>query len=152
MVLFLPVWFALWRAQWVEALGWFIAGLVTLPLAVLWARAVGTWFAVRLDSSGKKDAVTMRGCRRLHGGADPHGLLDVCADRRTSPLEVFQAGLNVALWTPFGAPFGVVASLLEGAWVAAAIRALITVATARRRLACLAGRPAPRHERLRRRD
>ena len=39
MILFLPVWFALWRAQWLEALGWFIAGLVTLPLAVLWARA-----------------------------------------------------------------------------------------------------------------
>ena len=61
MVLFLPVWFALWRAQWIEALGWFIAGLVTLPLAVVWARAVGTWFAVRLDTSGKKDAVTALG-------------------------------------------------------------------------------------------
>jgi len=45
-------------------------------------------------------------------------------------VTVFQAGLNVALWTPFGAPFGVVASLLEGAWVAAALRALIVVATA----------------------
>ncbi len=44
MILFLPVWFALWRTQWLEALGWFIAGVVTLPLAVLWARAVGTWF------------------------------------------------------------------------------------------------------------
>ena len=33
MILFLPVWFALWRTQWLEALGWFIAGVVTLPLA-----------------------------------------------------------------------------------------------------------------------
>ncbi len=36
--------------------------------------------------------------------------------------------MNVALWTPVGAPFGVVASLLEGAWVAA-VR-ISTVATA----------------------
>ena len=61
MALLVPVWFALWRAQWVAALGWLVAGIVTLPLAVLWARAVGTWFAVRIDSSGKKDAVTMVG-------------------------------------------------------------------------------------------
>ena len=38
-------------------------------------------------------------------------------------MELFQAGLNVALWSPVGAPFGVVVSLLEGAWGAAGIRA-----------------------------
>ena len=45
-------------------------------------------------------------------------------------VELFHAGLNVALWTPVGAPFGVVASLLEGAWGAAALRSLIVAATA----------------------
>ena len=129
MVLFLPVWFALWRAQWIEALGWFIAGLVTLPLAVLWARAVGTWFAVRLDTSGKKDAVTVLGAVVFMMVLTPMGYWMSVLSQNFS-VEVFQAGLNVALWTPFGAPFGVVASLLEGAWVAAALRVLIVVATA----------------------
>ena len=45
-------------------------------------------------------------------------------------VELFHAGLNVALWTPVGAPFGVVASLLEGAWGAAVLRSLIVAATA----------------------
>ena len=129
MILFLPVWFALWRTQWLEALGWFIAGVVTLPLAVLWARAVGTWFAVRLDSSGKKDAVTALGAVVFMMVVTPLGYWMSLLTRNFS-VEAFKAGLNVALWTPFGAPFGVVASLLEGAWVAAAIRALITVVTA----------------------
>ena len=129
MVLFLPVWFALWRAQWLEALGWFIAGLVTLPLAVVWARAVGTWFAVRLDTSGKKDAVTVLGAVVFMMVLTPMGYWMSVLSQNFS-VEVFQAGLNVALWTPFGAPFGVVASLLEGAWVAAALRGLIVVATA----------------------
>lgn len=129
MVLFLPVWFALWRAQWLEALGWFIAGLVTLPLAVVWARAVGTWFAVRLDTSGKKDAVTVLGAVIFMMVLTPMGYWMSVLSQNFS-VEVFQAGLNVALWTPFGAPFGVVASLLEGTWVAAALRVLIVVATA----------------------
>ena len=129
MVLFLPVWFALWRAQWLEALGWLISGAVTLPLAVLWARAVGTWFAVRLDSSGKKDAVTALGAVVFVMVLTPMGYWISVLSQNFS-LEAFQAGLNVALWTPFGAPFGVIASLLEGAWVFAAIRALITVVTA----------------------
>ena len=129
MILFLPVWFALWRTQWIEALGWFIAGLVTLPLAVLWARAVGTWFAVRLDSSSKKDAVTALGAVVFMLVLTPLGYWMSLLTRNFS-VEAFKAGLNVALWTPFGAPFGVVASLLEGAWVAAAIRALVTVVTA----------------------
>ena len=43
-------------------------------------------------------------------------------------VELFHAGLNVALWSPVGAPFGVVVSLLEGAWGAAGIRALATLA------------------------
>ena len=129
MILFLPVWFALWRAQWLEALGWFIAGLVTLPLAVLWARAVGTWFAVRLDSSSKKDAVTALGAVVFMLVLTPLGYWMSLLTRNFS-VEAFKAGVNVALWTPFGAPFGVVASLLEGAWVAAAIRALVTVVTA----------------------
>lgn len=129
MILFLPVWFALWRAQWLEALGWLIAAAVTLPLAVLWARAVGTWFAVRLDSSGKKDAVTALGAIVFMMVLTPMGYWISLLSQNFS-LEAFQVGLNVALWTPFGAPFGVVASLLEGAWVVAAIRALITVVTA----------------------
>ena len=129
MVLFLPVWFALWRAQWLEALGWFIAGLVTLPLAVVWARAVGTWFAVRLDTSGKKDAVTALGAVVFMMVLTPLGYWMSLLSQNFS-VEAFRTGLNVALWTPFGAPFGVVASLLEGAWVAAALRGLIVVATA----------------------
>lgn len=129
MILFLPVWFALWRAQWLEALGWLIAGAVTLPLAVLWARAVGTWFAVRLDSSGKKDAVTALGTVVFMLVLTPMGYWISVLSQNFS-LEAFQAGATVALWTPFGAPFGVVASLLEGAWLFAAIRALITVVTA----------------------
>ena len=128
MVLFLPVWFALWRAQWLEALGWFAAGVVTLPLAVLWARAVGTWFAVRLDSSGKKDAVTALGAVGFMLVLTPMGYWMSLLTQNFS-VEAFRAGVNVAMWTPFGAPFGVVASLLEGAWVAAAIRVLITVVT-----------------------
>ena len=128
MILFLPVWFALWRAQWLAALGWFVAGVVTLPLAVLWARAVGTWFAVRLDSSSKKDAVTALGAVVFMLVLTPMGYwMSVLAQNFS--VEAFQAGVNVAMWTPFGAPFGVVASLLEGAWVAAAIRVLITVVT-----------------------
>ena len=129
MALFAPVWFALWRAQWVAALGWLLAGIVTLPLAVLWARAVGTWFAVRLDSSGKKDTLTMVGFVTFFVVLTPLGYWMKLLSENFS-AEVFYAGMNVALWTPVGAPFGVVASLLEGAWVAAAIRALITVATA----------------------
>ena len=129
MALFVPVWFALWRAQWVAALGWLLAGIVTLPLAVLWARAVGTWFAVRLDSSGKKDTLTMVGFVTFFVVLTPLGYWMKLLSENFS-AEVFYAGMNVALWTPVGAPFGVVASLLEGAWVAAAIRALITVATA----------------------
>ena len=129
MILFLPVWFALWRAQWIEALGWFAAGVVTLPLGVLWARAVGTWFAVRLDSSSKKDAVTALGAVVFMVVLTPMGYWMSVLTQKFS-LEAFQAGVNVAMWTPFGAPFGVVASLLEGAWVAAAIRVLITVVTA----------------------
>lgn len=129
MILFLPVWFALWRAQWLEALGWLIAGAVTLPLAVLWARAVGTWFAVRLDSSGKKDAVTALGTVVFMLVLTPMGYWISVLSQNFS-LEAFQAGATIALWTPFGAPFGVVASLLEGAWLFAAIRALITVVTA----------------------
>lgn len=129
MILFLPVWFALWRAQWLEALGWLIAGAVTLPLAVLWARAVGTWFAVRLDSSGKKDAVTALGTVVFMLVLTPMGYWISVLSQNFS-LEAFQAGATVALWTPFGAPFGVVASLLEGAWLFAAIRALIAVVTA----------------------
>ena len=129
MILFLPVWFALWRAQWLEALGWFVAGVVTLPLGVLWARAVGTWFAVRLDSSSKKDAVTALGAVVFMVVLTPMGYWMSVLTQNFS-LEAFQAGVNVAMWTPFGAPFGVVASLLEGAWVAAVIRVLITVVTA----------------------
>ena len=129
MALFVPVWFALWRAQWVAALGWLLAGIVTLPLAVLWARAVGTWFAVRLDSSGKKDTLTMVGFVTFFVVLTPLGYWMKLLSENFS-AEVFYAGMNVALWTPVGAPFGVVASLLEDAWVAAAIRALITVATA----------------------
>ena len=129
MILFLPVWFALWRTQWIEALGWFAAGVVTLPLGVLWARAVGTWFAVRLDSSSKKDAVTALGAVVFMVVLTPMGYWMSVLTQNFS-LEAFQAGVNVAMWTPFGAPFGVVASLLEGAWVAAAIRVLITVVTA----------------------
>ena len=128
MILFLPVWFALWRTQWLEALGWFVAGVVTLPLAVLWARAVGTWFAVRLDSSSKKDAVTALGAVVFMLVLTPMGYWISVLTQNFS-VEAFQAGVNVAMWTPFGAPFGVVASLLEGAWVAAAIRVLITVVT-----------------------
>lgn len=129
MVLFLPVWFALWRAQWLEALGWFVAGVVTLPLAVLWARAVGTWFAVRLDSSSKKDAVTMVGFIAFFVVLTPLGYwMKLLSDNFS--VELFRAGLNVALWSPVGAPFGVVVSLLEGAWGAACIRALVTLATA----------------------
>ena len=128
MILFLPVWFALWRAQWLEALGWFVAGVVTLPLSVLWARAVGTWFAVRLDSSSKKDAVTALGAVVFLLVLTPMGYWMSLLTQNFS-VEAFQAGVNVAMWTPFGAPFGVVASLLEGAWVAAAIRVLITVVT-----------------------
>ncbi len=30
MALFVPVWFALWRAQWVAALRWLLAGIVAL--------------------------------------------------------------------------------------------------------------------------
>ena len=129
MALFVPTWFALWRAQWVAALGWLLAGIVTFPLAVLWARAVGTWFAVRLDSSGKKDTLTMVGFVTFFVVLTPLGYWMKLLSESFS-AEVFYAGMNVALWTPVGAPFGVVASLLEGAWVAAAIRALITVATA----------------------
>ena len=129
MALFVPTWFALWRAQWVEALGWLLAGIVTFPLAVLWARAVGTWFAVRLDSLGKKDTLTMVGFVTFFVVLTPLGYWMKLLSESFS-AEVFYAGMNVALWTPVGAPFGVVASLLEGAWVAAAIRALITVATA----------------------
>ena len=129
MALLVPVWFALWRAQWLEALGWFVAGALTLPLAVLWARAVGTWFAVRLDSSGKKDAVTMVGLIAFFVVLTPLGYwMKLLSDNFS--LELFQAGLNVALWSPFGAPYGVVVSLLEGAWGAAGIRALVTLATA----------------------
>ena len=129
MALFVPTWFALWRAQWVEALGWLLAGIVTLPLAVLWARVVGTWFAVRLDSSGKKDTLTMVGFVTFFVVLTPLGYWMKLLSESFS-AEVFYAGMNVALWTPVGAPFGVIASLLEGAWVAAAIRVLITVATA----------------------
>ena len=42
LVLGLPMWFALWRAQWLEAIGWLLASVVSLGIAVLWARAVGT--------------------------------------------------------------------------------------------------------------
>jgi len=128
MILFLPVWFALWRVQLLEALGWFVAGVVTLPLSVLWARAVGTWFAVRLDSSSKKDAVTALGAVVFMLVLTPMGYWMSLLTQNFS-VEAFRAGVNVAMWTPFGAPFGVVASLLEGAWVAAAIRVLITVVT-----------------------
>lgn len=129
MALLVPVWFALWRAQWVAALGWLVAGIVTLPLAVLWARAVGTWFAVRIDSSGKKDAVTMVGFIAFFVVLTPLGYWMKLLSENFS-AEVFYAGLNVALWSPVGAPFGVVVSLLEGAWGAAGIRALVTLATA----------------------
>lgn len=129
MFLILPAWFALWRAQWFAALVWLLAGVLTLPLAVLWARAVGTWFAVRLNSSSKKDLVTMVGIVAFFVVLTPLGYwMKLLSDNFS--VELFHAGLNVALWTPVGAPFGVVASLLEGAWGAAALRSLIVAATA----------------------
>lgn len=129
VLLFLPTWFALWRAQWVEALGWLVASVVTLGIAVLWARAAGTWFAVRLNTSGKKDLITLIGVTVFMVVLTPMGYwLSVLAHNFS--FDTFEAGVVIALWTPFGAPFGVVASLVEGVWVEAAIRAAISVVTA----------------------
>ena len=129
LVLGLPMWFALWRAQWLEAIGWLLASVVSLGIAVLWARAVGTWFAVRLNTSGKKDLVTLAGVTVFMVVVTPMGYWMSLLGRNFS-VDAFQAGVNVALWTPFGAPFGVVASLVEGAWVAALVRAAVSVITA----------------------
>lgn len=49
---------------------------------------------------------------------------------RNLSIEAFDAGLNVALWTPFGTLFGVVASLPESAWMVAAIHVLVMVVIA----------------------
>ncbi|MGP1498432.1 MAG: hypothetical protein ACTTI9_07905, partial [Schaalia odontolytica] len=129
LVLGLPTWFALWRAQWLEAIGWLLASVASLGIAVLWARAVGTWFAVRLNTSGKKDLVTLAGVTVFMVVVTPMGYWMSLLGRNFS-VDAFQAGVNVALWTPFGAPFGVVASLAEGAWVAGLLRAAVSVITA----------------------
>ena len=129
VILSLPTWFALWRGQWLEAIGWLIASVVSLGIAVLWARAVGTWFAVRLNTSGKKDLITLLGVTVFMVILTPMGYWVSVLSRNFS-VDAFRAGVEVALWTPFGAPFGVVASLVEGAWLAAAVRAAISVLTA----------------------
>ncbi len=129
VILGLPTWFALWRAQWLEAIGWLIASVASLGIAVLWARAVGTWFAVRLNTSGKKDLITLLGVTVFMVIITPMGYWVSVLSRNFS-VDAFRAGVEVALWTPFGAPFGVVASLVEGAWLAAAGRAVISVLTA----------------------
>ena len=148
MALFVPTWFALWRAQWVAALGWLLAGIVTFPLAVLWARAVGTWFAVRLDSSGKKDTLTMVGFVTFFVVLTPLGYWMKLLSESFS-AEVFYAGMNVALWTPVGAPFGASPRSSRRVGGRRDPRAHHG-GHGRRRLARLAGRPAPRHERIRR--
>lgn len=126
LILLLPAWFALWRAHWLEVLGYLIGAVATLAIAVLWARAVGTWFAVRLNTSGKKDLVTLIGVTAFMVIVTPMGYWLSVLSRNFS-LVAFSAGVDISLWTPFGAPFGVVTSLTEGAWAAAAIRAVISL-------------------------
>ena len=59
---------------------------------MLWARAVGTWFAVRLDSSGKKDAVTALAAIVFMRGADPAWATGCLLLSENFSVEAFQAG------------------------------------------------------------
>ena len=129
MVLLMPAWFNAWRGVPLHALGSLAAALTTLALSLIWGRAVATWFAVRINSAGRRDLVAIIGTMAFFIIVTPMGVWINYLARNFSEATM-NWSTDVALWSPFGAPFGFVESLAAARYAEAGARLVIVVATA----------------------
>lgn len=128
LLLLLPAWFYVWEGSFLTALCAAVGAVLSLLIGAVWARSMTTWVAVRLESSRRKDLMTVLGTIFFLALVTPMGVwIKTLSDNLT--VENIQLMTDYALWSPFGAPMGIAVAFAQGAYVAALARGAITILT-----------------------